>query len=897
MKPFRAAFIRFAGLFRRRSLEAQMNEELRAHLDGLIERNLAAGMSRDEARFAALRAFGGTAQIQERARDERRSVWAEQVSQDLGYALRQVRKHPGFASVVVLILGLGIGANTAVFSALEVLLLRPLPVRAPQELAIVAYVAPPVTGAAPVASPYLPRAFFEHVSEHGKSFVGVLALNGSGGSRVLTLPGAGSSDVVRVRTSDVSGSYFSVLQVQPRLGRLIGRDDDRKGSPRAVAVLSHAFWQRQFGGDPGIIGKSVLIEKVAFDIIGVAPEGFSGVRIGEPIDVWTPLWMLPAVNPRLGSNLAKPNWSGLHVMGRLRPEVTREAAAVEVNLMHQQAVAASRPDIAPADRTRIAGSLAVQPGAGGFVSEARAKGGPILGIMLVVVVLVQVLACANVASLSLARLAARRRELAARTALGASRGRIVRQLLTEALLLVAGGAVLGLLLVHWGFLAARARGIEASPGGWILLFALGMSLLTGVVVALVPALRSSRIDLTSELKSQGSTVAGGGRPRLQQMLVILQLAVCGCLLVGTGYFVRTVQALRHVDLGFEPDKLLLVAIETPGDYDAPRRKTLAQDLLRGVAAVPGVARATTSTTGLLSGGTSAGTIGVEGYTPQADEDMTARFVFAGPDFFATLGLPLVRGRGLEFADVFSPTNPAKVVINEAMVRRFFGATDPIGRRIRWGKSEFEIVGVARNSKYRSLREENPLICYIPLPQAGARLSLQVRTESAPHGLVSAVTAAIRQKDPNARILYTQTMDDVMRQATGDERMTAVGVGAFSVLALLLTSLGLYGLLAYNVTQRTREIGVRMALGGRPGNIIALILKQGLALTVIGWAVGIIAAMGLVRFVASRLYGVSGSDPLVLIGSGALLVAVAMLACWLPARRATKIDPMIALRAE
>jgi predicted permease len=802
---------------------------------------------------------------------------------------------------VVLILALGMGANTAVFSALDILAFRGLPVRNPEQLVLVRIVHPQGPNGA-TSSNYVSTAAYENLRDHAHTLSGVATLNGSGGNRSLIATGLGRTESIRVHTSDVSGNYFSVLQVRPQIGRLLLPEDDRTDAPHLVAVLSHAFWEREFARDPAVVGKSVTIENVSFEIIGVTEPGFSGLQIGEPIHVWTPLQTLPLTNPRLGANLRSPtrSWNGLLAIGRLRPGVPLEKASAEVNVVYQNGAADLRPDDSPAERLRNFGRMELEPGSRGFPSDTQAKLTPALRILLFVVVLVQLIACANVAGLSLARLAARQREFAARTALGAGRGRLIRQLLTESLLLVAGGALLGLLFVYWGFVATRAQGLDARPSGPILLFALVLAVGTGILVALIPALNSSRVDLASALKYQSNAVASGGRGRLHPVLVVLQLAISGCLLAGTGYFVRTVQNLQLIDLGFPRENLLMVGVDTPRNYDGKRRTDFARELLEVVGAQPRVKHVTFASTGLLGGGTAQGNITVEGYVPQRDEDMTARFVFAGPDFFATLGLPLLRGRDLAVDDVFpaSRTTVQKAVVGAAMARRFFGDLNPIGRQLKWGRAEYEIIGVAKDTKYRSLREENPLVCYIPEPNfAMPVIGLKIRTSESPGALASSIGAVVKQIDPNARVLAPQTIDDVIWRATTEERRVAWGIGAFSILALLLTCLGLYGMLAGNVVQRTKEIGVRMALGGRPVDIVLMIIRRGLVLTGIGCAVGIAAAMALVRVIAARLYGVDAADPITLGGTVVFLAAVAFLASWLPARRATKIDPIIALRAE
>ncbi len=817
---------------------------------------------------------------------------------DLKFAVRQVRKHPGFSTLVVLILGLGIGANTAVFSALEVLVLRSLPVGAPEQLVILRTVRTQ-SSAVPLANNWVSYSTYEHVRDQAHSLSGVIALNGSRNSRTLVATGLGRTEPMRVMTSDVSGNYFPVLQVVPSLGRLIAPEDDRRDAPQAVAVLSHAFWRREFGGDPGAIGKAVRIENVVFEIVGVAPAGFSGVKIGEAIDVWTPLEMMPAVSPRIGGNLHKPDWFGLIAMGRLRQGISHEAAAAEIDVLYQQQRAEVRPQDSPGERARFWGTMELERGASGFASDVRSKSRPVLGILLVVVALVQMITCANVASLSLARLASRQREFAARAALGAGRGRLLGQLVTESLLLVGGGVLLGLLIMQWGFSIARSNGIDAQASGGIFLFMLLISALTGLIVAVVPALKSSRIDLASALKSQAASASGGTRQTLQKALVVVQIAVSGCLLAGTGQFVRTVQNLQRVDVGFPTENLLLVEVESPRDSAGARQTALGHELRQVIEALPGVQHVTFSEHALLNDMITQARIKVPGYIDVPGEDMSVQFVSAGPDFFETIGIPLLRGNGL-LADrsLDSPHAGAKAVICEAIARRFFGATDPIGRLIQRGDSQYEIIGIARNTKYRNLREDAELVCYIP--QGGTperRIGFQIRASGDTQALASAITSIVRGMDPKMRMRRVETIEAALSRATREDRMIAAGVGGFSMLALLLTSLGLYGMLAYDVAQRTKEIGVRIALGGQSGNIIILILRQGLQLTAVGAAFGLAAAIALIRVIEHRLYGVSAVDPVVFSATVAALVLVACAACWLPARRATNVDPMEALRYE
>jgi putative ABC transport system permease protein len=467
---------------------------------------------------------------------------------------------------------------------------------------------------------------------------------------------------------------------------------------------------------------------------------------------------------------------------------------------------------------------------------------------------------------------------------------------TESLLLVGGGVLLGLLMMRWGFSIARGYGVDAQPSGRIVLFVLLISGVTGLIVAVIPALKSSRIDLLSLLKSDTGGI-GGSRQVLQRALVVIQIAVSGCLLAGTGQFVRTVQNLQQVDVGFPTAGLLLVEIEPPRGSTAEAQTALRRELLDGIETIPGVQHVTFSEHSLLNDTVRQERIKVPGYADVPGEDMTVQFVSVGPDFFETVGIPLLRGHGRLMDRSLGEAGTA-AVISEAVVRRFFGAADPIGRVIQRGGSRHEIVGIVKDTRYRNLRDEFELVCYIARGRTPARrIGFQVRTSDDTPALANAIPGMVQRIDPGARMRRLETMEAAMARATREDRLVAAIVGGFSLLAILLTSLGLYGMLAYDVGQRTKEIGLRIALGGRRGPIVALILKQGLRLTALGATFGIVAAVLLVRLIEHRLYGISPVDPMMFVVTVAALGVVACAACWLPAWRAARLDPMMALRAE
>ena len=839
------------------------------------------------------------------------------------YALRQLVQRPGFTAVAVLILALGIGSNTAVFTTIDALLLRGLPVRDPEGLVLLSAPGSKATGDNPIDS--YPYHAFEQFRDHAQSLDGIAAINTS--NRSLIASGFGQTNASDVKLSGVSGNFFSFLGVPASLGRTLTPDDDRKDAPRPVVVLSTAFWRRKFGADPGVLGKTVQIDNVQFAIVGVAGPGFWGVEVGRKIDLWMPIQMYPIMDsgmrPMFEGPMAAKTFAQ-RIMARLRPGVKRPAADAELDLIFRSDLAAA--GISPATLHEYGFSrIELQRGGSGYIN-GRNQVSSLLTILMVVVGLVLLVACANVASLLLARTAVRQREFALRMALGSGRWQLIRQLMTESLLLAAIGGLLGLLLAHWGTLALAGympggNALNLSLDRRVVAFAIGVSALAGIFVGLVPALRFSRLDLVSAIKAQAATVAGGSSQRLNKALVTVQIAFSVCLLAGAGLFVHTLENLKNVDVGFNREHMLVAGVAFAKNDTAARRNTLSRDLLATFQGLPGVRGASFcwGGAGLLAGGYARTSyFGVVGYVPRLDEGkLTASCVYAGPHFLQTLGIPLLQGRGIEAADAFPldrPTGPnavGEVVVNESFARRFFGGKSPLGRQIHLPDDQtaaivgikptaYSIIGVVKDTKALSLRDDGLLTAYFPcsaLPFPPGMIYMELRTENEPLALGPAVRSTFHTVDPTLGNPSIGTIDQGISHSLEQEQMIADAAGTFSLFALLLASLGLYGVLAYNVTQRTREIGVRMALGARAGDIIAIILRQGLGLALVGCAVGTVAAIALEHLVSSRLYGVPAIDPVTFALTPVLLLAVALLACWLPARRATKVDPMIALRAE
>ena len=847
---------------------------------------------------------------------------------DLKYAVRQLAKAPGFTAVAVLILALGIASNTAVFTVIDTLLLRGLPVRHPEELVLV------TSRNGNYANHELSYPLFKQYRDHAQSLTGVVGMYSLG--RSLIVGGSGPENIVSILGSAVSGNYFSFFGVPAFLGRTLTPDDDRADAPRPVIVLGYAFWQRQFGSDPAVIGKTIQIDGAQIVIVGVAAAGFSGVVPGSDVDVWFPLELSPVLSPQSLQNFQGPSAAGttwLSIMGRIRPGVSRKTASAELDVLYHQ-VLANAGISSQSEADFDVGRIDLEPGGSGYVYRDYIA--PLLAILMVVVGLVLIIACANVASLLLARTAVRQREFALRTALGAGRGQVVRQILTESILLGAAGGGLGLLFAHWGasliggyMLPWGTGSIKFSPDGRVLAFVTAVSVATGILVGLIPALRMTRLDIIKALKEQATSVAGGSAQRLNRALVAAQIALSVCLLAGAGLFVRTLENLKKAELGFNRKNLMVVYSPFDKSDSAIRRTAVSKDLLAALDTTPGVLRSTFSWGGggLLAGGGTGRWVNfsVPSYVPAPSEHARDTFItYVGPGFLETLGVRLVRGRGIEFADVFpaappvSSSDTGEVVINQSLARRYFGSEDPVGHLIhipddkqaailRIKSKSYKIIGVAENVKLWNLRDDSAFEIYMPCSEMAtvptAKFAMpngvwvELRSVNDPLSIVSAVRSTIQTVYPKMRSPLFMTMDDTIDRAVSEERMVAHISGCFSLFALLLASLGLYGVLAYNVTQRTREIGVRMALGAQPSSIVALVLRQGMALTAIGCVAGTVGAMMVAHLIASRLYGIPALDPLTFIFTIAVLFSVALLACWLPARRATKVDPMIALRAE
>ena len=814
--------------------------------------------------------------------------------QDLRYAARMLSKNPGFTTIAVITLALGIGANTAIFSLIDVVLLKSLPVKDPEQLVALTSVI-----GAQERRPSFSYPTFHDLRARNQVFAEIFAYDG------LALNLSEGDRTERVSGQLVSGNFFSGLGAAPLLGRVFSAEDDKSPGAHPVAILGHNFWQRRFASDPNVVGRTIRLNGYPFTVIGIAAPGFFGVEVGASPEVWVPMMMQPQLSAG-DDRLRMRNNFRIRIMARLKPGVSAQQSQVATDLLNQQ-INSEAPGINPRLRDFLLKQhIELQP-AGKGLSSLRSQFKQPLLILMCMVGLVLLIACANVANLLLARAKTREKEIAVRLALGASRFRLARQLLTESLLLSLFGALFGLLFALWATdllvnLVGRSRfTLELHPDLRALGFNLGVAVLTSILFGLAPAIQATRPDLISALKNEIPTLAGGaGRFELRKMLVVTQVALSLSLLVGAGLFVRTLRNLNGLDLGFRADKVLLLSMSPSlNGYNPEQARNFYAQLLERVKTLPGVQQASFADIPLLSGAWVTG-VTIEGYQPRPGQDMSITAKNVEPKFFETMGIPLLTGR--DFAATDGPGAPKVAIINETVARSFWGNENPIGKRIGIESPlpDSEIIGVIKDTKYRNLKEQIPRTVYVPLAQTVVRAAecvLHIRTTGEPKDLIAAIRHEARALDKDLPLYNVKTFNELKAEGMLQERAVATLSSFFGLLALLLASVGLYGVMAYAVARRTREIGVRLALGAQAGDVLKLVIRQGMALVVVGLIIGLAVAMTLTRFIADQLYGVRPADPATFAAISLLLTAVALLACYLPARRATKVDPMVALRIE
>jgi predicted permease len=747
---------------------------------------------------------------------------------------------------------------------------------------------------------------YRDMSQGNSVFSGMLA-----SSEVHRLPVKGDSggEIGASNTGVlVSGNYFSVLGVNALYGRVITPDDDTAPGAHPVVVLSYGFWKDKLGSNPNSVGQTLRINNYPFTVIGITPPGFYGDTVGDAQDFWMPVTMQEQIIP--GRKwLEDYDASWLHSIARLKPGVSVEQAAANANLVVQQLVNGplkgklSKDDI---DNLK-ADKVQVTAGGGGF-SDLRGDFKEPLMLLMMIVALVLVIACVNVANLLLARASARQREFAVRVAIGAAPGRIVRQLLTESIFLAFAGGALGLLIARWGTTAllklSKKTDLEASPDLRVFLFTVAVCLLTGILFGLIPALRSRRVSVALTLKS-GPQNGSSGRAGWNwgKVLITGQVALSLLVLFAASLLVRSLQNIRNIDLGYNREHLLLVSADPiAAGYNKSKTTNFVNDLQAQLASVPGVRAVTCSKNGLFSGSESGNSIKVEGYTGTKDQDLQAAFDQVGPNYFGAVGIPMLLGRDINLAD--TETSPRVAVINETMARFYFGQASPIGRKFTVedtnAKGTVEIVGVARDARDHQLKGKVQRRFYIPISQSlstAAGVNFEIKTVGNPSAVAETVRKQIQSYDANVPIYSIRTLDDLTERSIADEILIARLSSFFAGLALLLAAIGLYGILSYSVAGRTREIGVRMALGAQRGSVLGMVLREAGKLVLLGILIGVPAAWLSSRFFASMLFGLNRNDPATMMLVIVILAAIALLASFIPARRATKVDPMVALRYE
>jgi predicted permease len=896
---------RIVSLARSSHSERDLDEELQHHIELKTQENIEAGMTPEEARYTALRAFGGVEQKKEQCRDADRPRWIEDLFQDLRYGLRQLRRNPGFTAVAVLTLALGIGANSAIFSAINAVLLKFLPVPHPEQLVLLRWQSPHET------TDYLPYPMFNRFREERQVFTGVTALHDLDlATRVDREQGLAAGQLV-------TGNYFSVLGVRPLMGRTFTSEDDRAPGADPLAVIGYRYWENRFGRSPSVVGRSIELNGVPFTIIGVMPRAFFGVSVGGAPDVWIPMMMQAQVMDGK-SVLDDPNSWQFQVMARRKPSISESKTLAAVNVLYQRyARRQAGPRLSAQTEHDLRDDRIVLLPAGRGLSTLRDRLAKPLIVLMALVVLVLLVACANIASLILARATVRRRELAVRVAIGAGRLRVLRQLLTESLLLAILGGAASLLFAEWGQRLLLALLSDAGTplafnlhfDSAVLIFTASVALLTGIVLGTAPAWQAARVDPGYVMKASGRSLAvvsdaAPSRWELRKLLVIGEVAMALLLVSGAGMLVRSLQKLNDVDPGFDPMGVLMVSTDpTLVGYRGNRLMNFYEQVTDAVRALPGVRSASLSALPPITDAQWRSGVFVQGHIPGPHERTTTDLNFVGPRYFHTLRIPLLDGREFTLRD--NSGAPKVAIINEAMARYYFGNQRAVGKRLSFispEHGEIEIVGVARNSKYNSLRETAPHMIYVPYLQTPAAswtygMTIEVRTAGNPDAAAGAVRRAIREIDSKVPILGFTTLAEQVSESLAQERLVARISTLFGLLALLLVSIGLYGVMTYTVARRTGEVGIRIALGAQRRQVSWMVLRAALELAAIGITIGIPLAVAFARLISSQLYGISPADPLTLIGSITLLTSIALIASYIPAQRAARVDPMVALRYE
>ena len=917
------------GIFRRSRVESAMDDELLFHIQSYAEDLRRAGVPEEEALRRARLEFGGVAQVKEECREANRIALFENFLQDVRFAFRVMGKSRLTTAILLLTLALGIGANTAVFSLINGLMLRSLPVDHPEQLFFFGNDQWYGThsGNLPTGNVNsFSYRFFQALRQRNLStFDGVTALSSPQVAVRVTTPNSGEQPR-RFIADLVDGEFFHVLGVNAILGRVLVADDDLPDKPAPVAVVSYRYWSQNLGSDRNAAGKTLLINGSAFTLVGVAPPEFFGVKLNTSApDFWFPLNQQSFLMSRLDW-LKQDDVYWLDVLGRLKPGTDVRAAQTAITSQLQQLMSnllGSR--ISPEDIRRIQGSRVELVAGSTGISGLRDRFSPRLRVLAVLVILVLTITCLNTANLLLARATARQREMAVRLAMGARRGRVIRQLLTESVLLASIGGVAGFALAMWATKVVSTVVFGVAPTTFsfrpdlrVLSFTFAVSLLSGIVFGLAPAFRSTKVDLNNVLKDEFRSGTGAGFSRISsaKLLVSSQVVVSLAMLMVAGLFVGSLRNLQEQDLGFVPDQVLTCRLDwAAAGYSKDDVAQRYARLIEHVEALPGVRSAALADSGMLSGSNSTSNISIEGYTEKPHENMDVQHRQVTWNYLQTNGMTLLAGRDISSDD--RQDTPHVAVVNQAFAQRFFPGQDPIGHNFRLGSPfhppGMRIVGVVKNSKYNSLDENTPLFAFMPLlqepfsdpaapdpkdkPPYRYGSELNVRVGGDPSAIVQSVRRAINDLDSKVPVSGIVTLSERVKDSTHDARAIAQLSGFFGLLALVLASIGLYGVMAYNVSRRTREIGVRMAIGAEASHVLRMVMRESLRVVLIGVALGVPAAIGMGRLISSQLFGLSSHDPVTLALATFLLLIACALAAYLPARRAARIDPMMALRHE
>src|ERR1700722_9431124 len=833
----------------------------------------------------------------------------ENLLQDIRFGLRTLGKNPGFTIVAILTLALGIGANAAIFSLTDQVLLRLLPVERPRELVVLT--SPGVNHGRVWSDieggPSFSYPMYKDLRDRNEVFAGLLA------SFHVQVNVAGHGESQLAEGVLVSGNYFQVLGVRPFLGRVLTSQDETAPGANPVTVLSYGYWTRHFGSDPNILNKQLAVNGSSLTVVGVARPGFTGVQVGLIPDVFIPITMKAQMTPNW-DGLADRNDHWVTMLGRLKPGMSANKAQAGLAPLYRALMEGDAAALKLSARDwqeRVNRKLVLDTGSHGRPILQHDTKQPLLALMAMVG-LVLLIACANLAGLLIARGEGRQREIALRLALGAGRLRLVRQLMTESLIVALAGGVAGLALASWTLSVIvnsipendGASGLTSQLDYRVLIFACVVSLVTGVLFGLAPAIRATHTDLQSVLKDQGVNVSGGkANVRVRKFLMMSQIALTAVLLAAAGLFAHSLLNLKTQDLGVRPDHVLEFSISPElNRYRPPQTIALADRIRKSMETLPGVRSVSTSEIPMLADSNSSSNITVQGYNAQEDEDMDVAQNWVGPNFLATMGIPLLNGR--EFSEADTSASPKVAIINEAMARRFFAGRDPIGLHLGFSegkdvKLDTEIVGIVKDSKNTDVKTAARPFVFVPYSQSEhlGNATFYVRTNQNPEALTTTVRNLIAGFDGNLPVYGVKTLTAQVDEIMFTDRLVTVFSLCLGLLASLLAAVGLYGVMAYVVARRTREIGIRMALGATQQNVAWMILREIIGMLAVGLGIGLIAAYGIGRVVESQLFGVKAGDPVVFVIAAGLLVAVALLAGWLPSRKAANVDPMVALRYE